>query len=192
MTKHRQTPASATALRCPEAEDTPVLEALFDRAFGPDRHSKGAYRLREGSSPILSLSRVMQTQGGEILGAALVWPVLLRCLISGAINDVLLFGPFAVDPARQGQRLGLTLLNAVMDAIDRQSVGPVFLVGDNPIYKRVGFAPLAPRSIMLPGGIDGDRVKVRDQRGHIRIPSIGELAPPVPERMNRFYGTAAE
>src|SRR5690606_27353945 len=38
--------------------DLPLVEDLLDRAFGPDRHGRTAYRLRDGVEPVAELSLV--------------------------------------------------------------------------------------------------------------------------------------
>jgi len=188
---HRPTDIGPSFGMCVQPHDLEDIERLFDRCFGPERQRKAAYRLRDGSTPIFPLSRVLRSDDdNQVIAAALVWPVQLVCRIDGKANDVLLFGPFGVDPDHQGQRLGLRLLRSVMDAIDSTGQGPVFLVGDNPIYKKVGFSGLAPRTIALPGGADSHRLKVRDVRGQLRLPSVGELLPPDPASRLSFFSAA--
>lgn len=165
-----------------EPTDFDATEALFDQAFGAARFQKAAYRLRQGNTPLEGFSRVIRSSEGDMLAAAMVWPVQLRCLIGGALSNVILFGPFAVAQKAQGQRLGSALLRDTLSVLDAAGLGPVFLVGDKSLYARHGFKPAAPRHISLPGGADADRLKVRDILGSCALPSVGELAPASADR----------
>ena len=84
--------------------DAGVIEKLHERAFGPGRFAKTAYRLREGITPIASLSYV------ALVGTLVVGSIRLTPIMIGA-TPALLLGPLAVEQARElrpfGHRLGL-------------------------------------------------------------------------------------
>ena len=49
--------SAATASLIPlEAVDPAMIEEVLDRAFGPDRHARTAYRIREGTVWLEALS----------------------------------------------------------------------------------------------------------------------------------------
>ena len=59
--------SAATATLIPlEAVDPAMIEAVLDRAFGPDRHARTAYRIREGMDwlPGLSLAALDEDDKG--------------------------------------------------------------------------------------------------------------------------------
>ena len=85
-----------TPIRSERPQDGPHIEALLDRAFGSDRHSRPSYRLREGIPPVHSLCFVVDTED-RIVGTIRHWPVLI-----GPSRPALLLGPIAVDPATSG------------------------------------------------------------------------------------------
>mgnify|MGYP003332935283 CR=1 FL=1 len=83
--------------------DNPVIEKLHDRAFGPGRYAKTAYRLREGIDPIPSLSFVALV-GTLVVGSIRLTPVV----IGGA--PALLLGPLAVEDAFSSIGIGMRLV----------------------------------------------------------------------------------
>jgi len=54
--------------------DLPAVEKLDDRAFGPGRFARSAYRLREGVAPDFALSRVAHV-GTFLVGANRMTPI---------------------------------------------------------------------------------------------------------------------
>ena len=114
------------------------VEALYDLCFAPGREALSSYRLRDGIAPVAGLSHVARDRDGILGGAIRYWPVRV------AGSDVLLLGPVAVHPTRQGEGLGAILMDAVM------------LVGDAPYYQRFGFTRLD--HVVMPPPTNPERV----------------------------------
>ena len=71
-------------------------------------------------------------------------------------EDVLLLGPVAVHPTRQGEGLGGLLINESLAEARRLGWERVLLVGDAPYYGRFGFAILT--GVVMPPPTNPDRV----------------------------------
>lgn len=132
------------------------IEALLDRAFGVDRRSKTAYRLREGSQPEDELSFVAQLDG-RLVGSIQFWPLRIG-VMHGDTVDALLLGPLAVDPDLQGKGCGIALMEHGLAHARKLGHALVILVGDEPYYARVGFSRIPDRQIIMPGPVDPDRL----------------------------------
>jgi predicted N-acetyltransferase YhbS len=135
--------------------DGPAIEKLHERAFGPGRFAKSAYRLREGVAPVAELSFVARV-GTLLVGSVRLTPARL------AGNAVLLLGPLAVEPAFANRGIGLSLLQRSLAAAAARGDRLVFLVGDEPYYARAGFKAIAPGRVSLPGPVDPRRILVRE------------------------------
>ena len=92
-------------LRKETKDDWWEVEALFDLCFAPGREALSSYRLRDDLAPISSLCLVARDTLGILGGAVRYWEV------SVADHPVLLLGPVAVHPTRQGEGLGGLLMN---------------------------------------------------------------------------------
>jgi predicted N-acetyltransferase YhbS len=133
--------------------DAHAIEALVDRCFGPGRHAKSAYRLREGVAPDARLSFVAVRQSdGVLLGSVRFWPVTI-----GAQSSLLL-GPLAVEPALRGKGIGISLMQRGIEQARTLGFSSMILVGDEPYYARVGFAKLPPGRVRMPGPVDPERL----------------------------------
>lgn len=122
------------------AQETPEdwwdVEALFDLCFAPGREALSSYRLRDGVAPVAELCLVARDGDGTLAGALRHWPVR----VGGAA--VLLLGPVAVHPTRQGEGLGALLIYRAIEMAREAGWSRVLLVGDEPYYGRFGFARL--------------------------------------------------
>jgi predicted N-acetyltransferase YhbS len=127
-----------------DPDDGPTIEALLDRAFGPDRRRKTSYRYRVGIPPLAELCLVAR-EAGRLVGAIRYWPVRL-----GWHRPALLLGPLAIEPDRQGQGIGRALTRASLAKAEALGWRLVFLVGEPAYYARHGFAP-APGAVVMPG-----------------------------------------
>ncbi len=132
------------------------MEALLDRAFGIDRRTKTAYRLREGGQPVLDLC-FSAFSGPRLVGSIQFWP-----LIVGGTSEALLLGPLAVDPDVQGQGCGLALMRHGLDVAQQLGHALVILVGDAPYYARVGFSRVPDGQVIMPGPVDPERLLARE------------------------------
>lgn len=125
------------------------VEALYDLCFAPGREALSSYRLREGVAPVAALCMVLRDQG--ILAAAVrYWPVRV------AGRRVLLLGPIAVHPTRQGEGLGGHLIGESLRRARALGWARVLLVGDEPYYGRFGFRRL--QGVRMPPPTNPDRV----------------------------------
>ena len=102
--------AAATATLIPlEAVDPAMIEEVLDRAFGPDRHARTAYRIREGMDWLPGLSFAVLDEDDYLAGTIQTWPVALTDP-AGRAHPMLMVGPVAVLPEMQGLGYGKALL----------------------------------------------------------------------------------
>lgn len=135
--------------------DPDSIENLLDAVFGLERRTRSSYRLREGEEPIAELSLVAR-QDGRLVGTVRFWPVVI-----GAAREALLLGPLAVDPERRGRGIGIELMETAMEKAAARGHELVILVGDEPYYRRVGFARVPPGRLLIPGPTDPERLLYR-------------------------------
>ncbi|MDJ0278106.1 N-acetyltransferase [Sphingomonas sp. 2R-10] len=147
------------------------VEALLDAAFGTDRHRRTAYRVRAGLSPITALSFAM-VDDGRLVGAIQCWPVQLDG-DDGVALPLVMVGPVAVAPDRQGSGIGRALMAESIAAAGDDAL--LMLVGDPDYYTRFGFTADRTGGWRMPGPYDAHRVLAR---GGVPIVS-GILAPRV-------------
>jgi predicted N-acetyltransferase YhbS len=131
--------------------DFPVIERLEERAFGPGRFARSAYRLREGVEPDYALSFVARV-GTLLVGANTI--TAIRCSDAPA----LLLGPLTVDPAFRSGGIGEALVQKSLDAARAAGHGLVLLVGDLPYYERMGFCRVPPGQLVFIGPVDPERL----------------------------------
>ena len=123
-------------LRQERAEDWWEVEALYDLCFAPGREALSSYRLRDGVSPVAELCLCLRDEGGVLAAAIRYWPVLV------GVRPVLLLGPVAVHPTRQGEGLAGLLIRDSLRRAREAGWERVMLVGDAPYYQRFGFSRL--------------------------------------------------
>ncbi len=128
------------------------VEYLFDTAFGPGRVGLSSYQLRNDVEPIGELCLTAYDDDGVLAGAIRYWPIRI-----GSARGLLL-GPVAVHPTRQGEGLGAQLMGASLDKAKQAGWTWVLLVGDEPYYRRFGFARDAADGIEFPPPTNPERV----------------------------------
>lgn len=126
------------------------VEALYDLCFAPGRTALSSYRLRDGVAAVAPLCLVLRDEEGVLAAVIRYWPVEV------ADHDVLLLGPVAVHPTRQGEGLGGLLINESLAEAKRLGWERVMLVGDEPYYRRFGFRKL--EHVVMPPPTNPDRV----------------------------------
>jgi len=131
------------------------IERLHERAFGPGRFARTAYRLREGVPPIAELSFVARVSS-MLVGSNRMTPVLIGS------KSALLLGPLTVEPAFRARGIGLALMEASIRAAGTGGHDLVILVGDEPYYARIGFHRIEPGRVTLPGPVDPRRLLVKE------------------------------
>ena len=151
-------------LRPTRPADQPAIEALLDRAFGPDRTNKAAYRLREGVQPVAELCCIAEDDD-VLKGAISYWPMVVDLAAGGSV-EALLLGPIAVEPAISGQGVGIQLMEKTLAEAARLGHDLVILVGDLDYYSRVGFSRDGMAGLRLPGPVDQSRVLVKSLQGN--------------------------
>lgn len=135
--------------------DQPAIDLLEERAFGPGRYARTAFRLREGNPHALDLSLVARVST-LVVGSIRLTPIKI------GQHPALLLGPLTVDPAFRSRGIGRMLIEASLQAATEKGHRLVLLVGDEPYYGRVGFRRVPAGTIVMPGPVDQSRVLVRE------------------------------
>jgi predicted N-acetyltransferase YhbS len=130
--------------------DAETVERLHERAFGPGRFARTAFRLREGAPLRLDLSFT------ALVGTLVVASVRQSPVIAGGVPGLVL-GPIAVEPAFERRGIAAALVRRALDCARDKGFKLVFLVGDEPYYGRFGFKSVPPKTVTLPGPADPAR-----------------------------------
>ena len=153
-----------------------IIEALLDRAFGPDRFARTAYRIREGTHWLEALSFAALDEDDMLVGTIQVWPVALTDP-EGRPYPLLMIGPVAVVPERQTEGFGKALMLATLEAVGDPAALPQVLIGDPEYYERFfGFSAAHTGGWHCPGPNDPERLLVRAANPAV-LPSEGMLGP---------------
>ena len=135
--------------------DATAIERLHERTFGPGRHAKTAYRLREQMPHMLALSFTART------GTLLVGSVRLSPIRIGE-TKALLLGPLTVEPAFRERGVGMALIERALKEAKASGHKLVLLVGDEPYYGKAGFKPVPPGCAIMPGPVDPARLLIAE------------------------------
>jgi predicted N-acetyltransferase YhbS len=147
------------------AADPHAVETLLDAAFGPDRFTRTAYRIREGMQAIPALS-FAALEGNKLVGSLQSWPAAL------GDTPVVLVGPVAVLPDVQRGGIGKALMTALIEAAPRD---PMVMIGDPEYYGRFfGFSADATQDWTVPGPVERHRLLARFNGV---LPARGMLGP---------------
>ncbi len=130
--------------------DAVAVERLAERAFGPGRFARTAYRLREAADPDWDLCFVARVST-LLVGSNRMTPV------HAGTTPAFMLGPITVDPAFRGRGIAASLMTQSLDAARQAGHGLVILVGDEPYYRRFGFTRVPPGRLKLPGPVDPAR-----------------------------------
>jgi predicted N-acetyltransferase YhbS len=157
-----------------EVAEPQAVEHLLDLAFGPDRHRRTAYRLREGvaAEPVASCAAF--DEAGRLVGSLQSWPLALTGP-DGMATPLWLVGPIAVHPDRQKEGIGRAMLRRALTAIDGTGI-PAVLIGDPGYYGPFGFDAGATGRWALPGPFEPHRLLARLDEGEA-LPAEGMLGP---------------
>lgn len=144
-----------------------AIEHLLDAAFGTDRHLRTAYRLRQGSTPIETLSFALMDDDAPF-ACIQCWPV--------RINEtaLILVGPVAVHPKRQNEGHGSHLMRQMLSVADNISSPAMVMIGDPEYYGRFGFSADGTGGWKMPGPWEPRRLLARNS-GRVALPSAGML-----------------
>lgn len=158
--------------------DPDAVEALIDLSFGTDRHTRTAYKLRHGTRAIADLS-FGAFECDLLFGTIQCWPVALTTP-AGQATPLILVGPVAVTPERQGMGLGKALMDVMLAAADRSTepgADALTMIGDPEYYGRFwGFSADATQGWRVPGPVERHRLLVRTTRA---LPTDAALGPRV-------------
>lgn len=152
-----------------------MVEQVLDRAFGPDREKRTAYKVREGMDWLPALSFAAIDADDLLVGTIQAFPVALTDP-DGRAHPLIMIGPVAVVPERQDEGFGKAMMAAQASAIDPRAALPQVLIGDAPYYGQFGFVAGPTRGWQLPGPWEPDRLLVRAPNSAI-LPERGMLGP---------------
>ena len=152
-----------------------MIEAVLDRAFGPDRHGRTAYKIREGTEWLPALSFAALDEHDLLVGTIQLWPVALTDP-EGRAHPMLMVGPVAVLPEKQDQGYGRALMAAYASAMEPAAMLPQVLIGDPEYYEKFGFSGDMTQGWSVPGPYEKHRLLVRAANPAI-LPEQGMLGP---------------
>jgi predicted N-acetyltransferase YhbS len=138
-------------IRREEQADAEAIERLHERAFGPGRFARTAFRLREGAGARPDLCFTAH------VGTYLVGSIRLSPITLGGMPGLVL-GPVAVEPAFMNRGIGHELIAAALDAARKAEDRLVILIGDEPYYRRAGFSKVPEGRLVMPGPVDPTRL----------------------------------
>lgn len=164
------------------AVDPVLVEELLDAAFGEGRRARTAYRIRTGMDWLPGLSFAALDEEDYVVGTIQLWPVALTDG-SGGAHPLLMLGPVAVMPGRQGEGFGKALIATALGAIEDAAPLPQVLIGDLDYYSQWGFSAERTAGWRCPGAWDPARLLARCDTPEI-LPREGMLGP--------WLGSAAE
>ena len=159
-----------------DSVDPALVEALLDRAFEPERHRRTAYKVREGVDWLPALSYAALDDDQHLAGTIQCWPVTLTDP-AGKRHPMIMVGPVAVLPERQGEGFGQSLVTASLAALSPQAPLPQVMVGDPDYYDRFfDFSAAHTGGWTLPGPWDPARLLCRTEHPET-LPREGALGP---------------
>jgi predicted N-acetyltransferase YhbS len=150
--------------------DADAIERLHERAFGPGRFARTAYRLREGSGAPAPFGF------SALVGTLLVGSVRLSAISAGA-EPALILGPLTVDPSFEGVGIGSALMREALERARAAGEGLVLLVGDEPYYGRFGFRVAPKGQLVMPGPVDPRRLLVAELSEGALARAAGPIRP---------------
>lgn len=151
-----------------------AIEALLDRAFGPGRLARTAYKVRGPARAIPALS-FADLDASELIGTIQCWPITLT-RDDGTLHPLIMVGPVAVAPERQRDGIGRRLMTAALNAAAREGRDDaLMLIGDPEYYGRFfGFTAERTAGWRLPGPVERHRLLARG----LAVPTgAGDLGP---------------
>lgn len=156
--------------------DPALVEALLDRAFEPERRTRTAYKVREGTDWLPRLSFAALDEDENLAGTIQCWPVALTDP-TGRRHPMVMVGPVAVLPEMQGAGYGKALTTASLAALSPDALLPQVMIGDPEYYGRFwGFSAEHTGGWQLPGPWEPRRLLVRCDNPAV-LPKEGMLGP---------------
>lgn len=159
--------------------DLEIVDALLDAVFGEDRHSRTAYKVRDGMEWLPGLSFAAVEDDGRLVGSIQCWPVMLSGE-DGSRHPMIMVGPVAVSPDRQDQGIGRALMRAVFAGLNAGERLPLVLIGDPDYYSRLfGYTAERTGGWDLPGPFERERL-LAICHADLQLPERGMLGPYLP------------
>lgn len=157
--------------------DPELVEALLDAAFGEDRKSRTAYKVRDGMDMLEGLSiAAVDEEKSELIGTIQCWPVALTD-DAGKMHPVIMVGPVAVHPECQGDGVGRAMMTALLKEVQPDESLPLVMIGDPEYYERFfGFSAKRTGGWSLPGPWEPERLLARIA-DNVTTPENGMLGP---------------
>lgn len=156
--------------------DPELVETLLDRAFEPERQTRTAYKVREGTDWLPALSFAAIDGDDDLVGTIQCWPVALTDP-AGRRHPLIMVGPVAVLPEHQGAGYGKALMVASLAALSPEAPLPQVMIGDPEYYGRFwGFTNEHTAGWDLPGPFERHRLLVRSDNPSV-LPAAGTLGP---------------
>ena len=132
-------------------------------------------KVRGNAQALPTLSFAAVDEHDLLVATIQAWPVALTDS-NGRAHPLIMVGPVAVLPERQGEGFGSALMLAQAQAIDPAAPLPQVLIGDEPYYGRFGFSAEHTGGWTLPGPWDPARLLLRCANPAI-LPQEGVLGP---------------
>jgi predicted N-acetyltransferase YhbS len=156
--------------------DPALVDALLDTAFEPERRTRTAYKVREGTQWLPALSFAAIDEDDMLVGTIQCWPVALTDP-QGRDHPMIMVGPVAVMPDQQGAGYGKALVTASLAALDPRAALPQVMIGDPEYYGRFwGFSNEHTGGWTLPGPWEPRRLLARCDNPAV-LPREGKLGP---------------
>jgi predicted N-acetyltransferase YhbS len=134
--------------------DAREIEALLDRAFGPDRMARPSYALRHGTERLRGLCFGAREEG-RIAGTIRFCPVII-----GQDVAAILLGPIAVRIESRNRGIGARLARRGLRACREQSHRIVVAIGTKAYLGRFGFEDARTRGLEFDPTVEDDRFLV--------------------------------
>ena len=171
--------ASVTTLSPLATRTDAEIEAVLDAAFGTDRHGRTAYAIRQGCAWLRDFSYAVSDETDLLLGVLQSWPVELRRDDGEAATPLIMVGPVAILPERQGGGFGRMLMDRLCTDADAKADASLMMIGDPEYYGRFwGFSAERTAGWRTPGPVEARRLLMRDVPGAAPLAGLhGMLAP---------------
>jgi predicted N-acetyltransferase YhbS len=150
-------------------KDAQAIERLHERTFGPGRFVLSAYRLREHVDHLFDLSFTARI-GTLLVGSVRQLPICI------GDTPALMLGPLTVEPPFRKRGVGRMLLDRSLQDAKAKGHRLVILVGDEPYYGPLGFAPTTHGAIQFPGPVDPKRVLLHSPDQTLALRLAGPIA----------------
>ena len=162
------TPADVDYLPETPAHDLEI-DQINEKAFGPGRFARAAYKIREGGQHERNLSFVAVHAGTVIASVRLT-------RIAAGSGRALLLGPLAVRPDFMNIGIGRRLMAIATEAARKAGHALIVLVGDEPYYGPLGYAKIPQGQLQMPRPVDPNRLLAMELVAGTLAGFVGEVS----------------